>query len=119
MPTVEFRGLEIECDEGENLRSVLKRAGVSPHNGKTSIANCGGLGSCGTCAVQVEGEVSDKGKRETFRLSMPPHHPNHDLRLACQTEVMGDVTVRKFPGLAGQHVDRKPLQPVEDAGGAD
>jgi len=101
MPIVTFRGREIECKEGETLRNVLKRAGLSPHNGKTKTFNCKGFASCGTCAVAVDGEVSDVGIREKARLLTPPHHPNYDLRLSCQTKVLGDVTVEKYPGAWG------------------
>jgi len=115
MPTVEFRGRRIDCEEGATLRRVLVEAGLSPHNGVTERLNCRGHGSCGTCAVQVEGETDEPGRLERLRLGTPPHHPNHDLRLACQTEVRGDLVVRKYPGKWGQHVGREPLPDV-DAG---
>jgi len=115
MPTVTFRGREIECKEGETLRNVLKRAGLSPHNGKTKTFNCKGFASCGTCAVAVDGEVSDKGIREKARLLTPPHHPNYDLRLSCQTKVLGDVEVEKYPGNWGTQIAEGPLPPVDEA----
>ena len=114
MPTVSFRGQEIECAEGETLRNVLKRAGVSPHNGKSKTFNCQGFASCGTCAVAVDGEVSEKGIREKGRLIVPPHHPNYNLRLSCQTKVLGDVRVEKYPGMWGTQIAEGPLGPVED-----
>jgi ferredoxin len=110
MPTVTFRGREIECDEGAVLREVLLEAGESPHNGRADTLNCHGLGSCGTCAVEVTGDVSDRGRRERVRLSIPPHDPDSGLRLACRTRVRGDVTVRKYPGFWGQHTDRSSDQ---------
>ena len=113
MPTVTFRGQQIECTEGETLRSVLKRAGLNPHNGKSKTFNCQGFASCGTCAVAVDGEVSEKGIRETGRLIVPPHHPNYNLRLSCQTKVLGDVRVEKYPGMWGTQIAEGPLPPVE------
>jgi len=110
MPTVTFRGREIECDAGAILRDVLLEAGVSPHNGRADTLNCGGHGTCGTCAVEVTGDVSDPERRERVRLSVPPHDGDSGLRLACQTRVQGDVTVRKYPGIWGQHTDREPEQ---------
>ena len=108
MPTVTFRGEEIECEPGAILREVLLDADRSPHNGRADLFNCRGHGSCGTCAVAVTGAVSDRTGRESTRLSVPPHDPEADLRLACQARVEGDVTVEKYPGFWGQHVDRVP-----------
>ena len=104
MPTVSYQGEEIECEEGAVLRDVLKEAGLSVYNGKMEQLNCRGSGSCGSCAVQVEGEVSEPARKEQARLWLPPHHPNHDVRLACQTKVEGDVKVTKGRGLFGQHI---------------
>ena len=119
MPTVHFRGEEIECREGATLRDVLLDADLTPHNGKSKVLNCHGFGNCGTCAVKVDGEVSDKGIREKGRLLVPPHHPNYDLRLACQTKVMGDVTVEKYPGMWGTQIAKEPLPPLTDDADAD
>lgn len=112
MPVVDYRGREIECERGEVLRDVLMDAGETPHNGRSRLLNCRGRATCGTCAVEVEGEVSEPGDRERRRLSVPPHDPEAGLRLACQTRVLGDVTVTKHPGFWGQHVG-------ESAGGDD
>jgi len=105
MPTVRFRGEEIECDTGDVLRDVLLAAGLSPHNGAADRLNCRGHGTCGTCAVEVEGAVSEPAGRERRRLSFPPHDPEDGLRLSCQATVLGDVTARKHGGFWGQDVD--------------
>ncbi|MFC5367718.1 2Fe-2S iron-sulfur cluster-binding protein [Salinirubrum litoreum] len=110
MPTVEFRGRTIECEEGATLRTVLREAGVSPHNGSADTINCHGFGTCGTCAVRVEGEVSAMDGGERRRLDFPPHDTESGLRLACQTQVLGDVTVTKYPGFWGQHTDHDPVE---------
>jgi ferredoxin len=105
-PTVRFEGREITCEVGDQLRSVLLAAeGHSPHNDVTQVANCGGNGLCGTCAVAVDGEVSEPESREQRRLGLPPHDEESGLRLACQTSVQGDVTVEKHRGIWGQHVE--------------
>ncbi|WP_224269301.1 2Fe-2S iron-sulfur cluster-binding protein [Haloprofundus salinisoli] len=105
MPTVQFRGREIDCEEGAVLRDVLLAAGLSPHNGRARRLNCRGRATCGTCAVEVDGKVSEMISRERRRLSLPPHSLDSGLRLSCQTRVEGDVRVRKHEGLWGQHVD--------------
>lgn len=105
MPTVTFRGQEIECETGATLRDVLLEAGLSPHNGRADLLNCGGHGTCGTCAVEVAGDVSAPGRQEKLRLSVPPHDADAGLRLACQTRVQGNVTVKKYPGFWGQHTN--------------
>ncbi len=92
---------------------MLLDAGVSPHNGRADALNCRGHGTCGTCAVEIgarndtdaDPPISDRGALERRRLSVPPHDPDAGLRLACQTEVYGDVDVTKHPGFWGQHVD--------------
>ncbi|PSQ42152.1 (2Fe-2S)-binding protein [Halobacteriales archaeon SW_7_68_16] len=110
MPTVRFRGEEIECERGDRLRDVLKRAGMTPHNGASDTLNCRGSATCGTCAVRVEGAVSEPSDAERRRLSFYPHDPDDGLRLSCQTAVLDDLTVTKYPGFWGQKVDRDPVE---------
>lgn len=87
------------------LRDALKAAGETPHNGLSDTLNCRGMATCGTCAVAVDGDVSDPTPQEERRLSFPPHDADSGLRLACQTRVHGDVVVEKHDGFWGQHVD--------------
>jgi ferredoxin len=105
MPTVRFRDRRIDCETGALLRSVLRNAGVTPHNGLADRLNCGGLGTCGTCAVAVAGPTDEPTARERRRLAVPPHDPDCGLRLACQTRVRGDLDVTKHDGFWGQHAD--------------
>lgn len=105
-PTVTFGERSVTCEVGDQLRAVLLSVeGYSPHNDVTQVANCGGNGLCGTCAVDCEGEVDEMGERERRRLSLPPHESESGLRLACQTHVEGDVVVEKHGGYWGQHVE--------------
>lgn len=105
MPKVTAAGQTFECDRGANLRRVLLDRNISLYNGNATVINCRGIGSCGTCAVRVEGEVSSANWRDRGRRSLPPHNPERDLRLACQTRVLGDVRVTKFDGFWGQGTD--------------
>ena len=102
MPTVTAQGKTIQCETGANLRRVLLAYGVDLYNGQAKVINCRSLGTCGTCAVAVQGEVSPANWKDNARRSLPPHDPTRDLRLACQTEVLGDITVTKYDGFWGQ-----------------
>lgn len=103
--------------DGELLRSAALRSGrvVSPHNGRANLINCRGLGTCGTCAVEIHDsdsgcvEPKTKNSIESFRLSVPPGHGSESsmkrLRLSCQVQIRGDLNVTKYEGFWGQHVD--------------
>jgi hypothetical protein len=55
MPKITAQGKTIDCAVGANLRQVLLAADVDLYNGQARLINCRGIGSCGTCAVQIEG----------------------------------------------------------------
>ena len=116
-----------EAFDGELLRTAALRRGMaSPHNGRANLINCRGLGTCGTCAVTLEGGwIPPPNTIESVRLSMPPGHGGTDndpsrLRLSCQIPVRGNVTVQKFSGFWGQYdqlvsptVPTRPFGPAE------
>lgn len=102
MARVEFAGRTIECLEGANLRSVLLRARLPLYNGVARAIHCRGFGTCGTCAVRIEGPVSAPTAVERLRMRAPPHDADSGLRLACQVNVLGDLRVTKYEGLWGQ-----------------
>ena len=89
MPTVSAQGKTFQCEPGANLRKVLLANRVDVYNGQARVINCRGIGTCGTCAVQVEGEVSEPNWKDQARRSLPPHDPNRNLRLSCQTRSFG------------------------------
>ena len=104
-----------EVKDGEVLRSAALKRGISPHNGKSMLINCRGLGTCGTCAVEVTGlsrseicpvKPVEKNTKERIRLNFPPHDANNqspNLRLACQIQVLGDLHVTKRTGFWGEN----------------
>lgn len=102
MPKVIAQGKKFDCRLGANLRKVLLSNGVDLYNGQAKLINCRGIGSCGTCAVMLEGEVSEPNWRDKTRRSLPPHSPTKNRRLSCQTKVLGDIKVTKFDGFWGQ-----------------
>lgn len=104
MPTIEFMGKLISCSEGANLRETLMHHDLAPHNGSARKLNCFGLGTCGTCAVQIEGPVSKMSRAEKARLSLPPFCDGSQLRLSCQVKVIGNIKVEKGEGFWGQMI---------------
>lgn len=102
MPKVTAQGKTFECETGANLRRVLLQQGVALYNQRANLINCRGIGTCGTCAVKIEGSVSEANWRDRSRRTLPPHDPDRDLRLACQTYVLGDIRVTKYDGFWGQ-----------------
>ena len=101
MPTIIYNSQRFIASVGQNIRSALQQHGVSVHNGQSSWFNCKGLGTCGTCAVEVNGEVSPIRSAERYRLQFPPHKLSTGLRLACQCKILGDVSIQKHTGFWG------------------
>lgn len=101
MHQITYQGKSWRCSDGANLRREIIDQGLSPYNGKARYVNCRGLGTCGTCAVEIEGAVTPMTPVERWRLGFPPHRPGNNLRLACQCNVQGDVVVKKNPGFWG------------------
>ena len=102
MPNVTAQGKTFHCEMGANLRRVLLEHDVDLYNGNARWINCRGIGSCGTCAVLIEGEVSSANWKDRGRRSLPPHSESRPLRLACQTQVLGDIQVTKYDQFWGQ-----------------
>ncbi len=102
MVNIQVQGKTITSEPGTNLRRLLLKHGVDLYNGQASLINCRGIGTCGTCAVEIEGDVSEMKWREKARLSVPPHSPNSTRRLACQIKVLGDIKVTKYDRFWGQ-----------------
>ncbi len=107
MPTIRFRArdhdVEVPCPDGANLRMVLLRARLPLYTRVARAIHCRGHGTCGTCAVEVEGALSEPTPAESRRLRLPPFgkEGGAGLRLACQCNVAGDLTVTKRHGLFG------------------
>ena len=100
MPKVIFQieggsPVSVECNKGDNLLEIARRANVAID------APCGGNGSCGKCRVQlVEGELE----------SMQSRHISGEeyaagWRLSCCSKVVGDATVM-VPDIASAYQSR-------------
>lgn len=115
---IRFQGRETSCDVGTRLRDAILDAGMTPHHAVVSVLNCHGLGTCGTCAVEVRGNpgsVTPPSAMERWRMSVPPHRPERGLRLACQCRVVGDLDIVKHPGVWGQSVPEGEASGSEDS----
>ena len=104
MPTIKFvrENQEIEVEEGANLRKEAIKAGIQLYPGIHKIANCHGFAQCGECRVYIkEGmeNTSKPGFLEKMRLAVGYFtiDHEHEVRLACQTKVLGDISVYTQP----------------------
>ncbi|GIL17114.1 MAG: hypothetical protein BroJett040_08650 [Oligoflexia bacterium] len=79
----------VYASHGQNLLTALLK-------NKVKISNsCGGSGTCGTCRVQVIGEVSGLSERTDIEIEMAKERgfvPSE--RLSCQCSVFGPVEIQ-------------------------
>ncbi len=93
----------IEVDEGEFILETSLRFKI-PH---THV--CGGLGRCSTCRVLVVEGLENCGERSSAEKAISEQlHFNPAIRLACQTQVFDDVTVRRLA------IDSEDLEIIND-----
>jgi ferredoxin len=88
---------EVTAADGSNLREQARSNSVDMYKFWDKVKNCGGVGQCATCIVNVvEGmeNLSTKTEFEQFKLRKKPE----TYRLGCQTVVNGSVTVQIKPG---------------------
>ncbi len=104
MPKISFTREKkvIECDVGANLRQVAMKNGIQLYPGMKKYFNCHGFGQCGECRVHVSkgmDGLSPMGIKEKFRIAVSWFKFGHEkeVRLACQTEVHGDVEIFTQP----------------------
>ena len=107
MPKVKFlsQNTELEVPEGANLRQEALQAKIALYPGIHKYLNCRGFALCAKCAVAVKvgkENCSPPGFRERLRMLLsylPIGREEGQIRLACQTRVMGDIQVETTPGL--------------------
>jgi class 3 adenylate cyclase len=93
VPTVHYlpEGMTVEVRPGETLLDGARRAGV-PH-----AAACGGEGLCSTCRVLVlDGGHHLSAPTDEERSISTPLGFGAEIRLACQSQASGSVTVRRL-----------------------
>lgn len=85
----------IKSLKGLNLRRVLLDNKFPVYDMKGSMVNCGGSGSCGTCAVNVK-DNKDWESRPDFESARLKKYDT-SARLSCNTIIEGDCTVELQP----------------------
>ena len=121
MPKVVFvnEKQEIEVPAGANLRREATKAGIQLYRGVDRYLNCRGLGLCGTCRVIVKSGMENLNKKTLMERANFSMHPltsfayighEDEMRLSCQCQVNGDVSVevRPEPNLCGENFWQKP-----------
>ncbi|MFN5855475.1 MAG: 2Fe-2S iron-sulfur cluster-binding protein [Pseudanabaenaceae cyanobacterium] len=98
MANIKFvnEGKEVIAMDGSNLRLKALEHNIDVYKFMAKLTNCNGYGQCATCVVEiVEGseKLSPRTDFENRKLKNKPEN----YRLACQTMVNGDVTVRTKP----------------------
>ena len=87
--------VQIECNAGDNLLELARRANVAID------APCSGNGSCGKCRVKlIEGELENIPSRH-----ITDEEYNAGWRLSCNSKVAGDCTVF-VPDIASAYQSR-------------
>ncbi len=119
MPTVRFlrEGIEVEVQEGANLRRVAQEVDVDVYGNPWNYGfNCHGFGHCGTCRVKIKNNTMDGCSGMSwmeflqFQIGWPLSAPpfinvfgfigNEDeMRLSCQVTVQDDIDVFTRPKL--------------------
>lgn len=87
----------ISALKGQNLRNVLLEQRIPIYTGKAKLTNCGGAGTCGTCAVVVIEKDGWEERPEFERLRLKKYPDS--ARLSCNTIIEGDCTVIIQPPL--------------------
>ena len=81
---------------GCNLRDELIARKINPYQSVTRWTNCNGKQLCGTCIVDVTRGVEGCTRRSLDEASTLRENPE-TYKLACITNVYGDIAVRIHP----------------------
>ena len=87
---------EVIAMDGANLRIKALENGIDLYKFVGKLTNCGGYGQCGTCIVEIVEGIEQLSPRTDFEIKKLKRKPDN-YRLACQTMVNGDVSVKTRP----------------------
>jgi len=104
MPAIKFVNEAENVDElvvaanGSNLRTKAVENGLDIYKFMGKLTNCGGIGQCGTCVVEVIDGMENLSPRTAFEERKLKKKPAN-YRLACQTLANGpgDITIQTKP----------------------
>lgn len=90
MPRISFvkSKASLEVELGANLMQALLKGGLPV------ASSCKGDGVCCKCGIQIlkgEQNLSPRNERETELAER--NHLHDNVRVSCQTQVLGDITV--------------------------
>ncbi len=75
---------------GGNLREAAQARGINLYKGMNEHLNCHGMGSCGTCLIEVEPLENVDGHTIIEKL----HKIEGNQKLGCRTKVYGDIKIK-------------------------
>ena len=114
MPKVTFQNevVTVECQSGKTVKDVAEEAGINLYEGFWTSYHCPGIGLCPGvgCKVWVIERGPNATSPRTFREKIRPSHRG-TIRLACMTQVLGDVEVRTQPGALIDNVPKMKWDP--------
>jgi ferredoxin len=87
---------EIIIASGANLREKALQNQIDIYTFKGKMMNCGGIGQCGLCKVEIVEGMDNLSPRTDFENRKLAKKPAN-YRLACQTLVNGEVSVNTKP----------------------
>lgn len=87
---------EITVTNGSNLRQKAIENGIDIYRFKGKLVNCGGIGQCATCLVEIVEGMENLSERTDFEKRRLKRKPDN-YRLACQAIVQGPVSVKTKP----------------------
>lgn len=89
-------GKEAIVMDGANLRIKALENNIDIYKFVAKLTNCNGYGQCATCVVEIVDGLENLSPRTEFE-EKKLKNKSANYRLACQTLVNGDVSVKTKP----------------------
>lgn len=87
---------EVIAADGANLREQALKNEIDIYKFKGKLMNCGGIGQCATCIVEINSGMENLSPKTPFEEKKLKRKPDN-YRLACQTLVNGPISVKTKP----------------------